>query len=98
MAAGKVKAAATPTKAATPPAAEEAEEESTGKAKTPSIADDGVKYVILLDKKKPVRAFCGSKEGVAAALESLSAKEREKAFVFQLTSVKLETKVSVVWE
>lgn len=92
MAAGKVKAAAPAAKA------EEPETEAPTKARTASIVEDKVGYVILLDRKKNVRCFCTSKESVARALESLSAKEREKAFVFQLTAVKLETKVSVVWE
>lgn len=95
MAAAKAKAAAPKPEEPETAAPETA---APAKQKVTSISEDNVQYVILLDRKKHVRCYCSSKEGVARALESLSAKEREKAYVFQLTSVKLETKVNVVWE
>lgn len=93
MAAGK--------KAAPAPKEEPTEETPDAPVKRkahPSITDDRVTYVVLVDRKRNVRCYCTSKESVARALESLTAKERENAHVFQLTAVKLETKVSVVWE
>ncbi len=96
MAAAK-KSGATPAAAApaaapvTPPEATE----ETGKKKRPDLNER--EYVILLQGKRPVRGFCTDKKAVVTALESLSSKEREMAFVYRRVDVEVAAKVSIKW-
>ena len=91
MAAAK-KSAGTP--AAAPAATTEATEETPAKKKI-DVSDRD--YVIVVNGKSGVYGYAKSKEGVKDALESMTAKQREKAFVFKKVPVAITAKVSISW-